>query len=88
MKFVRYLKHESSGVRMWDPNTNRFVVTRGIIWLGWMHFQQEDTFGVFEIEDASEEDDTIVKIEHGMVSELEGKLKWSNPLVTIPLKLV
>lgn len=39
--FVGYAKCKSANVKMWDPNTNRVVVSCGVIWLGSMDFQQD-----------------------------------------------
>ena len=64
MMFVGYpIDRESDSVRMWDPSTNRVVVTRDVIWLQQMHFERHIEDGINEYDfNAGNED---VEDDHG-----------------------
>lgn len=49
MMFVGYSDRESDSYRMWNPKTNRVVVTRDVIWLKRYFFLQPDT--PFQVEE-------------------------------------
>jgi hypothetical protein len=49
MMFVGYSDRESNSYRMWNPKTNRVVVTRDVIWLKRYFFLQPDT--PFQVEE-------------------------------------
>ena len=64
MMFVGYpIDRESDSVRMWDPSTNRVVVTRDVIWLQRMHFERPVEEGIKEY-DFHAGDDNIEE-DHG-----------------------
>ena len=48
MMFVGYSGRESDSYRMWNPSTNRVVVTRDIIWLKRMYYAPSTHFKVEE----------------------------------------
>ena len=53
MMLVGYMEQENNSARMWDPNTNRVVVTSNVIWLKHILLHQKGAAGVLEIKDAS-----------------------------------
>ena len=68
MMFIGYPSNrESDSVRMWNPSTNRVVMTRDVIWLKRMYFESEDTSNRFELDpgqmtsDAKEDNDILTE---------------------------
>ena len=86
MMFISYPSlRESDSVRMWNPETNRVVTTRDVIWLHRMFFDPSrvsniNTFNEISEVNNSEADDDIVDEE--AVSESNG---WEGTKVDVPV---
>ena len=57
MMFVGYAGRESDSFRMWNPTTNRVVVSRDIIWLNKPYFQREEPEIIYVEQEAQEDQD-------------------------------
>ncbi len=74
MMFVGYpANQEADSVRMWNPDTNEVVTSRGVIWLKCMFFEHKVEVKPLNM---AEEDDK--KLKRNMRSKLRKRLRMNK----------
>ena len=76
MMFVGYPPNrESDSVRMWNPSTNRVMVTRDVIWLKRMFYEPENTI-VMELDPVGMAEDATD--EHSITNDTSNNDNYAN----------